>query len=379
MMAVPHRILCCLLACGLTVGAGAIPRSVQAQTPEEIEQAKAKFREGKEHYDAEEYDQAAARFLEAYELSGRVELLYNIGQSHRLAGNLREAEKYLQEYLSESPDAPNADQVVQTIVELQQKIAGQLATVQVETAESGRSVYVDDEAEPRCETPCSVTVPPGQRRITLKAEGYQDLVEEIALEPGKTFQLKTQLQELIVPGRLMLTTDRPGGRLRVGGVVETTLPLRQPLELEPGDYPVEVESARNAKWKGQIRIEPKETTEVLVPMQSLVEARKRGSLRKSIAYGLWGVSVASAIGAGLMGGQTQSIHAELEAQQQARNYVDESLVNRGRTQLVLTNVMFGVAATAVVSGIALFVWDEFATEKEPDAPAPKPTEELTER
>lgn len=380
-MDISRSILCLMLAC--SGGAATIAPSAvaHAQSDEDIEKAKQRFREGKEQYQQEEYDAAAASFSDAYELSGRVELLYNIGQSHRLAGNLREAEKYLQQYLSESPDAPNADQVVETIVELQQQIAAQLATVQVETADAGRKVFVDDEDEPRCETPCSVTVPPGQRRITLRAEGFEEQVEDVTLEPGKTFQLKTQLQKSMVPGWLVLTTDRPGGRLRVGTDVETGLPLRQPLELEPGQYPVEVQSARRATWRGQITIEPDKTTDVLVPMQSLVEARKRGSLRKAFAYGLWGVSFASASGGALMGAQTRSTYQELldQSADSDREFVDGRLVGRGKTQQAVTNVMFGVAAGAVATGIVLFVWDEFAAEKDPQAPSPQPTEDVATR
>lgn len=358
----------------LDVGTGA---SAAAQSKQEIEQAKKRFREGKKLYQSEEYDQAAEAFKEAYELSGRSELLYNVGQSYRLGGNLREAEKYLQQYLAEAPDARNADDVVELIVEVQQQIAAELATVQVETEMAGRGVYVDDEPEPRCQTPCSVTVPPGPRRITLKGDGAQDTVEEITLEPGKTFQLKTRLADAVVSGRLMLSTDRSGivevGDTRLG------LPLRQPIELPVGEYPVTVESARRARWTGKVSIEPEKTTEVFVPMQSLVEARKRGSLRKSLAYGLWGVSAAAAVGGVLMGLQTRSTYDALVGQRDHRGFVDEDLRAQGQRQQTVSNLMFGIAGGAVVTGIALFVWDEFAAERDPEAPPARPTEEVAER
>jgi hypothetical protein len=79
-----------------------------------------------------------------------------------------------------------------------------------------------------------------------------------------------------------------------------------------------------------------------------------------------------------MGAQTRSTHQQLVEQRDQHQFVDASLLQQGRAQQTVTNVMFGVAGLAVVSGIALFVWDEFAEEKEP-APSPRPSDELVER
>lgn len=351
------------IALFLTLGSVVGPAAsvdAQAQSREDIEAAKDKFREGKEHYQAERYLEAAEAFKVAYELSGRAELLYNVGQSYRLASRFTEAEQYLQRYLTEAPNADNSQEVVQAIVEIQQAIAARLATVMVETTVSGRDVFVDAETEPRCQTPCSITVQPGAHTITLKGEGAQDLVESLELEPGKTLQLKTELGPSVTPGHLVVYSDQPGSRVRIGEDEAQVLPLQQPLELPPGDYPVEIAATRNTRWMGRVTVEPEETTQLVVPMQSLVEARKRGGLRRSLAYGLWGVSAASGVAGVLMGMQARSTYEQLVTQRSRQGFVNEALRTQGSRQQVTANVMFGLSAVAVVGGIALFVWDEFA-------------------
>lgn len=360
------------------LGVVVAPTDVPAQSRKDIERAKKAFRDGKKAYDKERYDEAAAQFLEAYELSGRNELLYNIGQAYRLGGQLLEAEKYLQLYLEKEPDAPNSEDVVQAVVEVQQQIAASLATVQVETTVAGRQVFVDSETDARCVTPCAVTVEPGVRRIVIRGDGVKEKVETVTLEPGKTLKLDTSLAPSVIPGYLMLTTDRPGGRLVVGSEVDTSLPLQQPLELAPGDYPVRVESAHRAKWEGQLTIEPERTTEVLVPMQSLVEASKRGSWPKGLAYGLWGVSVAAG-GAGLLlGNQAKTAFDSLQTANSSGQAGSADLVQQGRDTQKWANVMFATAAGALVTGTVLFVVDAMMGGKEPSPERPRPTAQLTE-
>lgn len=347
------RVIAVVVALGVCA-----PPMVHAQSREDVRAAKKLFADGKRLYGDARYTEAAEVFTEAYELSRRPELLFNVGQAYRLAGKLRDAEKYLQQYLAEAPNADNADEVVDTIVEIQQQIAAELASVQVETAVPGRGVFVDDEPEPRCSTPCVVTLPPGAHRLTIRGDGAADLVEEITLDPGKTLHLKTKLDPKIEMGQLMVSTDR-ASTLAVADRTEP-LPLQRPLALEAGEYAISVESVRKSKWSGRVSVAPNETTDLFVPMQSLVEARKRGSVRKSLAYGLWGVTLASGAGGVLLGLQARDTFTQLEADVSKQGAVADSLVRQGRTQQVAANLMFATATTAAVTGIVLFVWDQVA-------------------
>lgn len=88
------------------------------------EEARALFMAGRAAYDAGRYEAALSRFQEAYELSGRAELLYNIGQT---ADRLRQDQVALdafERFLTEAPaEAPNRD-VAQRRVEFLRRSIG---------------------------------------------------------------------------------------------------------------------------------------------------------------------------------------------------------------------------------------------------------------
>lgn len=337
-----------------------VPSQGFAQSRSDIREAKKRFGEGKVLYDEKDFLGAAEAFKDAYELSDRSELLYNIGQAYRFAGSLQEAETYFKQYLEERPDAPNQEEVVETIIEIQQEIAAQIATIQVTTQTPGREVFVDSEKKARCVTPCSVQVPPGKYALTVRGAGAQDDVRKVELEPSQKLTLEIALARSIVPGRLVLYTDRAGGQLRVGTDVTQALPLQRPISLEPGDYPVEV-SDDDVSWRGTIRIEPEQTTQLLVPMRPLAEAKRRNSPLKAVAYSLWGVSAAITAGGFVMGLQTQDTY-DLLTQQTARSAVDGGVIDQGRSQQLAANVMFGVGILTAATGIGLFLWDTLAAD-----------------
>lgn len=343
--------------------ASAAPTVAVAQSREDARAARDLYNDGKALYEKGDYAAAAQKFIEAYGRAPRAELLYNIGQAYRLAGQLTEAESYLQQYLAADPEGPNVDAVVDAIVEIQAEIAAQQATVDVETNEPGRAVHVGDEVTARCQTPCSVTLAPGPHRIVVKGGGVADYVRELTLEAGTTTKIVVDL-ETVGRGALMVTTDRPAGTLRVGDVT-AALPLQEPVMLPTGAHEVRVDAARGASWSGNVNVAEAETTELFVPMQAIVEARRAGSLRRSFAYGLWGGAAAALGGGLLLGSQAQRSYDALQAQSVARGAVDESLREQGRDQQFGANLLFGVATGAVLTGAGLFLWDLLAGERDP--------------
>ncbi|MBI5227272.1 OmpA family protein [Candidatus Micrarchaeota archaeon] len=74
-------------------------------------------------YDTGKYDEAVAEFQAAYKINDNPVLLYNIGQSYRLAQKYSDALKAYQEYLRKSPKAPNRDEVETKISDMENLIA----------------------------------------------------------------------------------------------------------------------------------------------------------------------------------------------------------------------------------------------------------------
>ncbi|HMI89809.1 MAG TPA: hypothetical protein VK509_00520, partial [Polyangiales bacterium] len=80
--------------------------------------AKSAFEQGRDAFDAGLYDEAIERFEQAYELSGRPELLFNVGLA---ADRLREDERALvafERYLEEAVDPVHREQVEQRVAAL---------------------------------------------------------------------------------------------------------------------------------------------------------------------------------------------------------------------------------------------------------------------
>jgi tetratricopeptide (TPR) repeat protein len=97
-----------LLALGLSMPAHAQQQPADRPVKEEDSRARELFLEGEAHYAAGRYELAAERYLEAYQLSQRPELLFNLGNAYERMGEYEKAADYLRRYA----DSPRARDVV---------------------------------------------------------------------------------------------------------------------------------------------------------------------------------------------------------------------------------------------------------------------------
>ncbi|HEV8322910.1 MAG TPA: tetratricopeptide repeat protein [Myxococcota bacterium] len=89
---------------------------------DDVEGAKRAFTEGKKAYNVGAYDKAIAHYTEGYELSPRPDFLYNIGQCYYQLHNWERAKFFYERYLSERPDAEDAEEVRNIIRELDDRL-----------------------------------------------------------------------------------------------------------------------------------------------------------------------------------------------------------------------------------------------------------------
>ena len=112
---------------GLLIAALALPpQSAHAQanpgTSERDLQARRLFEQGREAYSDGRYRDAWAYFHEAYQLSGRPELLFNIGQTADRLGQEADAFRAFSMYLERLPAAPNRKDVENRVRALQARL-----------------------------------------------------------------------------------------------------------------------------------------------------------------------------------------------------------------------------------------------------------------
>jgi tetratricopeptide (TPR) repeat protein len=81
--------------------------------------ARAHFLLGRSHFDAGEFTKAAAEFEEAYRISQRPALLYNLYVAYRDAGDTANAARTLREYLAKEQNIENRPQLEARLVALE--------------------------------------------------------------------------------------------------------------------------------------------------------------------------------------------------------------------------------------------------------------------
>ena len=114
---VPSRALRVMFGIGAAMSALAMRPAGLAQAqavlvePQVEAEARALFEAGRNAFEDGRFDAALQRFTEAYALSHRPELLYNIGQAADRLRHDAEAVRAFEQYLELVPDAPNRRRV----------------------------------------------------------------------------------------------------------------------------------------------------------------------------------------------------------------------------------------------------------------------------
>lgn len=80
------------------------------------------YQRGTAHYQQKEYDLAIEQFEAGYQSVPQPVFLYNIAQSHRLAGRPERALTFYRQYLKLSPDAKNRAECEERIAALEKQI-----------------------------------------------------------------------------------------------------------------------------------------------------------------------------------------------------------------------------------------------------------------
>ena len=179
-----------------------------AQDAEEVRQARQLFRDGKKHYKNEDFAAALEAFQKSFELSGRSELLFNIGLTYQSMEEWSPAIEFFQRYLEEVPKAKNGDQVVEWILELQERVAAEMASLSIQTRLDGRDVYLNGEIDERCSTPCTLTLSPGDYSLrVVDAETGTEQRREVSLTKSEMASIEIEVKVTEKPSFLLVDSS----------------------------------------------------------------------------------------------------------------------------------------------------------------------------
>jgi tetratricopeptide (TPR) repeat protein len=134
-------------ATGVRAQVPAMPPDSPAAKPNDQEQmrnlddeARERFELGRTFLEAGRFQQAAEEFEQAYRLSGRAQLLYNVYIANRDAGNWEAAVQALRSYLDKFPDAPDQ-------INLRARLASMEAALETRREEARRAAADRERAD----------------------------------------------------------------------------------------------------------------------------------------------------------------------------------------------------------------------------------------
>jgi tetratricopeptide (TPR) repeat protein len=144
--------------------------------------AREHYQRGTSFYDLGKYAEAIQEFEAAYQLKNDPALLYNLAQSHRLAGNAEQALHFYRTYLRYVPKAANRAEIEDRIKQLDQLVAQKSA---MQTTPPNLAIPPPVAPPPVQTAPPPVTAPPepAPPPVTAPPPGVPPALPEVAAPP----------------------------------------------------------------------------------------------------------------------------------------------------------------------------------------------------
>jgi len=180
-------------------------------------EARNKLVQGGEFLKRGEYDQALARFQEAYRLVPSPKIFYNFGLAYRGMGRKADALESFERFLAEAPDA--AKEARQIATKEKGQLVGQITLLEVKVDLPGAEVFVDGRSYGTSRT----------SPIYLDPGPHQLMVEKAGEGPAYTERINASAgQKITVMARLVR-----------GSGTEPPPPPREPAPREPSQPTVD--------------------------------------------------------------------------------------------------------------------------------------------
>lgn len=176
--------------------AGQAAGSAAEPTKDAQEEARTRYQRGTQFYSDGAYELALIEFQRAYELAPSYKILYNVAQVNAQLGNYAGALKAFQRYLAEGGNDDKRKAEVEREI---QNLQARTATLDVKVNVDGAEILID--GVPIGTTPFKepLLVNAGQRKLTARKAGRQQVDKMLALAGGDSVTLEFSLVEVAPP------------------------------------------------------------------------------------------------------------------------------------------------------------------------------------
>lgn len=369
-----------LLALGLSF---ATPDAAFAQS--DRERARSIVVEGQKKFKAGQHQEAAALFLEAFQLDPHPVIMYNVARSYEEGGELINALQYYRLALQQRPSRAVREELQHKIDEIGAFLKEQGVDItRLETAEwdpiglmtvrtepPGSEVSIDD---------VWVGVAPienhklsrGEHRVKITRRGFAHEERLLNVIPGKTYIINVEMQPealadtRVDPGYLELRAPRRGLMVFIDGEPLATTPMGR-LELTPGEHSISVEGADYPTWDTRVNIASGETTQVAAanPTATVIDQEDTSLLSQTS----WGIVT---MGAGVAVLGVGGVFGVL-AQSEANNYADNrsefgraTYRDNAQSYALTADIFYALGLATVVTGGLIVLLDSDTEQAPPD-------------
>jgi hypothetical protein len=184
------------------------PAFAQADDPT-TKQARARFQEGVDYFDRQNYEAARASFLQAYALKKHPAVLLNLGLSCLKSNHPLEALTYLKQFLRDATN-PSAQQRSEAEAGIRDAKA-KLGQVEV-TAPSGTEITIDNDRVGTTPLAEPVDVEPGPKAVRARLPDGSTDTQRISVSAGQKVQAKfgaSAAPPLVAPVPVPVPTPGP--------------------------------------------------------------------------------------------------------------------------------------------------------------------------